>query len=427
MTALILFGVFFVCLILGVPIAVGLGIATLLALFQAGVPASVLPQRMFLAVDSFPFMAIPFFMLAGSIMEKGGISRRLVDFANELLGPIRGGLAMATSLACAFFAALSGSGPGTVAAIGSVMYPQMVKQEYDPGFAAGLIAAAGGLGPIIPPSILMVTFGVVTESSIGDLFLGGVGVGVVLLICLLGITYLLSVKAGYRGARDSWSGQRIVQSFWSALPALGMPALILGGIYGGFFTPTEAAAVSVVYALVVSLCVYREVKLQDLVEGINNAAVAASVVLFIMGTSAGFSWLFAWSGSSRELARFIITTFPSPLVYVIATTIVMLIFGTFMEGNAILLLLMPILYPPAKAMGIDPIYYGLVATLAMVIGLITPPVAVNIYTAQGVTGLPMERVVKGMMPFFIAMLVGLVILIFVPQTATFIPSMLKAR
>ena len=211
----------------------------------------------------------------------------------------------------------------------------------------------------------------------------------------------------------------MLQSFWSALPALGMPAIILGGIYGGIFTPTEAAAVSVVYALAVSLLVYREISFKDLIEGINNAAVSASVVLLIMGTSAGFSWLFAWSGSSKRLAEFIIAAFPVPLIYVIATCVVMLVFGTFMEGNAILLLLMPILYPPAQAMGIDPIYYGMVATLAMVIGLITPPVAVNIYTAQGVTGLPMGRIVKGMMPFIAMLLIGNPDSL--PQTATFTP------
>jgi C4-dicarboxylate transporter DctM subunit len=423
---LILFGVFGLLLLLNIPIAVCLGLASIAAFYVSGIQVAVVPQRMFTAIDSFPFMAIPFFMLAGNIMEKGGISRRLVNLANELLGPIRGGLAMTTCLACAFFGAVSGSGPGTVAAIGSIMYPEMVKQGYNKEIAAGLVAVAGGLGPIIPPSILMVTFGVVTETSIGALFLSGFGAGIVILLLLLITSYIISYKQGYQGARKQWSIKGITSSFISALPALGMPLIILGGVYGGFFTPTEAAAVAVVYSILVGFYVYKELKLDDMITILINSAISASVVLFIISTSSAFSWMFASSGLSNQMVTSLTGMMSSPALFIIVTVIIMLIFGTFMEGNAILILLMPLFFPLAKAYGIDPIYYGIVSIVAMVVGLVTPPVAVNIYTASGLSGLSMERVSKGLLPFLGALLIGLIIIIIFPGISLWLPKyMLK--
>jgi C4-dicarboxylate transporter DctM subunit len=423
---LILFGVFGLLLLLNIPIAACLGIASMVAFYISGIQVAVVPQRMFTAIDSFPFMAIPFFMLAGNIMEKGGISRKLVNLANEILGPIRGGLAMTTCLACAFFGAVSGSAPGTVAAIGSIMYPEMVKQGYNKDMAAGLISVAGGLGPIIPPSILMVTFGVVTETSIGALFLGGVGAGIVILILLLMTSYIISYKQGYQGAREGWSIKSITSSFISALPALGMPLIILGGVYGGIFTPTEAASVAVVYSILVGLYVYKELKLDDMITILLNSAISASVVLFIISTSSAFSWMFASSGLSNQMVTSLTGTMSSPIMFIIISVIIMLIFGTFMEGNAIIILLMPLFFPIAKAFGIDPIYYGIVSVVAMVIGLATPPVAVNIYTASGLSGLPMEKIAKGLLPFLVAMLIGLIMIIILPGISVWLPqNMLK--
>ncbi|MEW6105683.1 MAG: TRAP transporter large permease, partial [Bacillota bacterium] len=344
--------------------------------------------------------------------------------ANELTGPIRGGLAMTTSLACAFFAALSGSAPGTVAAIGSIMYPELTKQGYDEEVSAGLIAVSGGLGPIIPPSILMITFGVVTETSIGALFMGGVIPGVVILLLLLLASYVVARKRGYRGGVRNWSLKRICRSFASALPALGMPLLILGGIYGGFFTPTEAAAVAVVYGLLVGFFVYRELHFREIMPLFVKSAVSAGVVLFIISTSSAFSWLFAWSGMSGRMVASVTHILPGPVGFVLVSLIVMLVFGTFMEGNAILILLMPFLFPVAKAFGIDPTYYGVVSTVAMVVGLVTPPVAVNIYTTAGITGLSMERIVRGMWPFFAAMATGLIVTAAVPGLSTWLPKLM---
>ena len=244
---LVLFGTFFVLAFLGVPVAISLGCAAAAGMLFAQVPMGSLPQRMFTAVDSFPFMAIPFFMLAGKLMEYGGISKRLVRLADVFLSGVKGGLAITTVVASAFFAALSGSAPGTVAAIGSIMYPEMVKKGYDKKFAGGLIAVAGGLGPIIPPSILMVTFGVTTNVSISSLFMGGILIGLILMVAFCIVAYVISRMKGFGGVKEPRTLKSMVKATLSALPALGMPIIILGGIYGGIFTPTEAADVAVVY------------------------------------------------------------------------------------------------------------------------------------------------------------------------------------
>lgn len=421
-TAAILGSVFVFTLLLNIPIAFCLGLASLTAFAVAQVPLTALPQRMFAAIDFFPFLAIPFFMLAGSLMERGGISRKLVMLANELMGPIRGGLAMTTCLACAFFAALSGSGPATVAAIGSIMYPEMVKQGYDKHVSAGLVSVAGGLGPIIPPSILMVVFGVVTETSIGALFLGGIFTGLVILLLLMVASYIMARRLDWEGARSHWSGRGIMTATWAALPALGMPLIILGGIYGGFFTPTEAAAVAVVYSFFVGFFVYKELKPAHVIPVLERSAVAATVVMIIIATSSVFSWMFAYAGISKLMIATLANVLNTPTRFLIVTTIILLIFGTFMDGSPIVILLMPFLYPLVGPFGIHPTHFGLITTVALVIGFCTPPVAINIYAASGLSGLPMEEVVRGQWPFLIAMFIGLIIVILVPGLSTWLPS-----
>jgi C4-dicarboxylate transporter DctM subunit len=364
-------------------------------------------------------------MLAGRMMERGGISRRLVKLANECLGAIKGGLAMTTVLACAFFAALSGSSPGTVAAIGSIMYPEMRKKNYDEGFAAGLISCAGGIGPIIPPSILMVTFGVTTETSISSLFLGGILPGIFMTGALIIVAYIISCKQGYGGDVVKRSIKSILKAFIDALPALGMPLLILGGIYGGVFTPTEAAAVAVFYALLVGVFIYRELSVKDIINTLESAAVSSAVVMLVIATSTPFSWIFARQGLASVITNYMLGFLNTPFIFLLVTTIILLIFGTFMEGNAIILLLMPFLFPISQSLGVDPIHFGLISTVALVVGCTSPPVAVNIYTAVGVTGVSMERIIRGMLPFFITMIIVTFILIFIPGLTTFLPQILN--
>ena len=421
----ILFGLFFVFAFIGTPVAYSLGIAAMCGMSSAGVSLMSLPQKMFTAIDSFPFMAIPFFILAGKLMEMGGISRRLVTFANTLLCKVRGGLALATVAACAFFAALSGSSPGTVAAIGSVMYPEMCKRGYDENFAAGLITISGGLGPIIPPSIVMVTLGVTTGISISSMFMGGLLVGVILALALMICAYIICLRKGYGTYAETFSFRKITESFLSAIPALGMPVIILGGIYGGIFTPTEAAVVSVVYALVVGVFVYHELKAEDLVEIFYDAALSSCTILMIIALSVPFSWIFARQGLANMIITFAVDVFQTPMAFLIFVYIVLLIFGTFMEANAIVLLLMPFLYPVSQQLGINPIHFGVMSSVALVIGCATPPVAVNIYTAISVTKLSLGRIVRGMMPFFLTMVILTFVLLFFPQITVFLPNLIR--
>ena len=414
---IILFGTFFALAFFGVPVAYALGSATMLGMLFAGVPLTSLPQKMFTAIDSFSFMAIPFFILAGKLMELGGISKRLVRLADALLSKIRGGLAIATVVACAFFAALSGSAPGTVAAIGSVMYPEMKKLGYDEEFAAGLITISGGLGPIIPPSIVMVTLGVTTGISISSMFMGGLLVGIILAACLIFCAYIICVKKGYGGSKEAFSFRKVFSAFISAIPALGMPIIILGGIYGGIFTPTEAAVVSVVYALFVGFFVYHELTWKSLVDIFYSSSISSCTILMIIALSVPFSWIFARQGSATLIVNFASSVLTTPIAFLLALYVILLIFGTFMEANAIVLLLMPFLYPISQQLGIDPIHFGVMSSVALVIGTATPPVAVNIYTAIGVTKLPLTRVVRGMMPFFLTMVFLTLVLLFFPQVS----------
>lgn len=422
---IILFGTFFALAFLGVPVAYALGSAAMLGMLSAGVPLTSLPQKMFTAIDSFSFMAIPFFILAGKLMELGGISKRLVRLADALLSKIRGGLAIATVVACAFFAALSGSAPGTVAAIGSVMYPEMKKLGYDEEFAAGLITISGGLGPIIPPSIVMVTLGVTTGISISSMFMGGLLVGIILAVCLIVCAYIICVKKGYGGSKDAFSFRKVFAAFISAIPALGMPIIILGGIYGGIFTPTEAAVVSVVYALCVGFFVYHELTWNSLVDIFYSSSISSCTILMIIAMSVPFSWIFARQGLATLIVNFASSVLTTPTAFLLALYVILLIFGTFMEANAIVLLLMPFLYPISQQLGINPIHFGVMSSVALVIGTATPPVAVNIYTAMGVTKLPLARVVRGMMPFFLTMVFLTLLLLFFPQVSTFLPNLTK--
>ena len=419
----ILFGTFFVLAFLGIPVAFSLGVAAMFGMVASGVPLASLPQKMFTAVDSFSFMAIPFFILAGKLMELGGISRRLVNFADALLCKIRGGLAIATVVACAFFAALSGSAPGTVAAIGSVMYPEMKKHGYDEEFAAGLITISGGLGPIIPPSIVMVTLGVTTGISISSMFMGGLLVGIILAIALTICAYVICVKKGYGKNDRSISLNRLFSTFVSAIPALGMPIIILGGIYGGIFTPTEAAVVSVVYAFVVGKLIYHELDLEKVVSIFFDSSISSCTIMTIIALSVPFSWIFARQGLATMIVDFASSVLTTPIAFLLVTYVILLIFGTFMEANAIVLLLMPFLYPISQQLGVDPIHFGVMSSVALVIGCATPPVAVNIYTAMGVTKLPLARIVRGMMPFFMVMVLLTLVLLFFPQVSTFLPNL----
>lgn len=421
----ILFGSFILLAIIGLPIAVVLGLSSVIAISTSSkIPLMVVAQRMFTACDSFPLMAIPFFMMAGALMESGGISRRLINLANKLVGSMTGGLAQVGILTCMFFAAISGSGPATVAAIGAILIPAMIDAGYDAGFAAAIMAAAGAIGVIIPPSIPMVTYGVVGGVSIGSLFMGGFGAGIVVGLALMFAVYIISKKRGYHGDEKPSSFRDIFIAVKDAFWALLMPIIILGGIYGGIFTPTEAASVAVVYGFIVGFFVYRELDIKSLPKIFVNTAVSTSVVMFIISTAQVFGWIMTSQRIPDKIAQAFISFSNSPYIILLLINILLLVVGCFMETNAAIIILAPIFLPLVTKLGIDPILFGLIMVVNLAIGMITPPLGVNLFVACGVCDLTLEKISKAILPFLAAMILALMIITYIPGITMFLPNLL---
>lgn len=404
MTGFILFGSFALLLIVGTPIAISLGISTMCAIaFSPDITLglNVIPQRIFGGLDSTSIMAIAFFVLAGNIMTKGGISRRLVDFANSIIGGVRGGMALALVLACAFFAALSGSAPATVVAIGVMLYDDMVRLGYPKERVAGLLVVSGGLGPIIPPSIIMVVYATMTNASVADMFSAGMAIGIAIMIVLMIVVLIYARKEQWPKSDKKLNMKEFGTSFLKAIPALMLPIIILGGIYSGMLTPTESAAIAVVWSLIAGMFIYKEIKVKDLYQIFLDSAKSSAMILFIIATSTAFAWLFAFSGISKQLVDFVIGLNLSPTLFCLIVAIILLIFGTFLEGIATAVLLVPVLWPIAQSLGIDVIHFGMIVSISNVIGTMTPPVAVNIFSAASVSKLKMGAIAKGQISFFI--------------------------
>ncbi|MFR8226997.1 MAG: TRAP transporter large permease [Lachnospirales bacterium] len=418
-TAIVLFGTLALLLIIGVPISISLGAATMLSMLTYDVPLAVVGQRMFTALDSVSIMAIPFFVLAGNLMTQGGISRRLVDFANRIIGNVRGGMCYAMVLACAFFAALSGSAPATVLAIGSMLYPEMVKLGYPKARCAGLLTVSGGLGPIIPPSIIMVVYCTITNSSVGDMFKAGLVAGAMIGVVLISICIYLSHKEQWPKNAEKATFKDLWNSFIGAIPAIFLPVIILGGIYSGMLTPTESAATAVVYSFIVGVFVYKEIHLKDLKTIILESGKGSAMMLFIIATSTAFSWLFTFSGISTQLVDTIVGMNLSASMFCLIVAVILLIFGTFLEGIATCVLLVPVLWPIASSLEINAIHFGMIVSISNVIGTMTPPVAVNIFSAASVSKLKMGEIAKGEVPFFIGYLAVFFAIVFIPALSTF--------
>ena len=418
-TAIVLFGTLALLLIIGVPISISLGAATMLSMLTYDVPLAVVGQRMFTALDSVSIMAIPFFVLAGNLMTQGGISRRLVDFANRIIGNVRGGMCYAMVLACAFFAALSGSAPATVLAIGSMLYPEMVKLGYPKARCAGLLTVSGGLGPIIPPSIIMVVYCTITNSSVGDMFKAGLVAGAMIGVVLISICIYLSHKEQWPKNAEKATFKDLWNSFIGAIPAIFLPVIILGGIYSGMLTPTESSATAVVYSFIVGVFVYKEIHLKDLKTIILESGKGSAMMLFIIATSTAFSWLFTFSGISTQLVDTIVGMNLSASMFCLIVAVILLIFGTFLEGIATCVLLVPVLWPIASSLGINAIHFGMIVSISNVIGTMTPPVAVNIFSAASVSKLKMGEIAKGEVPFFIGYLAVFFAIVFIPALSTF--------
>ena len=342
---IILFAAFAVCLIVGVPVSISLGVASLCSVVFGGLSASstVIAQRIFGGLQSTSIMAIAFFVLAGNLMTKGGISRRIVNFANCLVGNVRGGMSLALVLACAFFAALSGSAPATVIAIGTMLYNDMVKLGYPGDRTAGLLVVSGGLGPIIPPSIIMVIYCTLTGASVGNMFKQGMLIGIVIMLVLMTEVLFYAKKENWPKQAVKRSPSEIFKIFLDAIPALMTPIIILGGIYSGMLTATESAAIAVVWAAIAGLFIYKELTVKELVPILKDSAKSSAMILFIIAASTAFSWVFTFSGASQALVNAVISMHLNSALFCFVVAIILLIFGTFMEGTAIAVLLVPVL------------------------------------------------------------------------------------
>lgn len=420
-TALILFGSMAIFLIIGVPIAFALGASVWTIIVFSGdftVTTGIIAQRIFGGLESTSIMAIPFFILAGNLMTKGGISKRLVDLANSIVGGVRGGMALALVLASAFFAALSGSAPATVIAIGSMLYPEMVKMGYPKDRTAGLLVVSGGLGPVIPPSIIMVVYATITGASISDMFTSGMFIGIIIMASLMAVVIFLANKEKWPKAEKRIALSEFASTFVKAIPAILLPVIILGGIYSGLLTPTESAAVAVVWALIAGMFIYKEVTVKDLIPIFLDSAKSAAMILFIIATSTAFSWIFAYSGISGQLVHFIVGLNLNKTLFCLVVAIILLIFGTFLEGIATCVLMVPILWPVASSLGIDAIHFGMIVAISNVIGTMTPPVAVNIFSAASVTKLKMGEIAKGEIPFFIGYVAVFLLVVLIPAFST---------
>ena len=425
MIPLILFSTLLILLVIRVPIAAALGLSTALAILVADLPFGLIVQRMVVSNDSFPLMAIPFFVLAGNVMTYGGVSRRLVNFADTLVGWMTGGLGLVATVSGVFFSAISGSSAATTAAVGSVLFPEMEKRGYEREFSAAIVAAAGETGIIIPPSVVMVVYGVIAGVSIGDMFLGGFGPGLLMGGSMSVLIYFLARKKGLKSTSKFVGFKQVAKSFSSAIWGLMMPIIILGGIYGGIFTPTEAAVVAVLWGLFVGFFIYRDLKPSDLPKIIKSSAIGAAVIMFIMNAAGLFSWLITSEQIPHKLAAVFLEISGSPLVFLMLINVLLLITGTIINASAAVTILAPILVPVAMTFNIDLVFFGVLMVVNMAIGCITPPVGVDLFVATTISGVSIERIAKSIFPFLLVLLVDLLLITYIQDIIMWLPHFLR--
>lgn len=413
-----------IAFIVNVPIGFALAIAALVSLVVSGMaPIGIIPLKMVAGVNSFPLLAIPLFMLVGAIMERGGISRRIVHLASSLLGHVSGGLAAVSILACTFFAAISGSAPGTAAAVGELTIPEMEKRGYSKAYASAVVASASCLGVIIPPSITFIIFGIVASVSIGKLFVAAIVPGLFLALLLIVVNLIRSRQLGYptedkRTWKERW--KPFVDSVWGLL----LPIIILGGIMSGAFTPTESAAIAVFYGLGVSFFVYKELTLSDLVPIFYKAALNSAMIMLLIAAAAPFGWVMIIEQVPQMASSAILGISTNMYIILMLIIIMYLILGTFMETGAIILLAVPIFAPIAQQLGIDMVHFGVVTVVALAIGMATPPVGITLFATCGIAGVTIGEITRKIVPFLIALILGLMVLAYVPILSTFLPDLL---
>lgn len=423
--AAVVFITLIVSLVLTVPIGFSLGIASLAYIFATDqLTLGFVARNMVTGTDSFPIMAIPFFVFAGELMGGGGISKRLLDVANVFFGRIRGGLAIVTVVVCMFFAAISGSGPATVAAVGGMVVPTMLEKGYDKKFVLALIAAAGSIGVIIPPSIPMVVYSVTVNSSVSSLFLAGFIPGILIGLVLIAYSYFYARTAGYKGDSEPFSINRALREVWRGKWALLSPVIILGGIYGGIFTPTEAAAVSVVYSLIIGLFVHKELNFKQMLDVTKRACETTATILVVIGCATGFSKVLTLGRIPTTVATLLTTMTDSKVLILLLINLLLLLVGCFMETVCAIMILAPILFPVVTALGVDPVHFGIIMVTNLAIGFITPPLGVNLFVASRVGETTLDVVIKGIIPFLILMIATLMLITYVPAISMFLPNLL---
>jgi len=408
----------------GMPISISLGLTVLSFLFfMTQVPIESVALKLFTGIEKFEIMAVPFFILAGNFLTHGGVARRMIAFATSMVGHWPGGLGLSAVVACALFAAVSGSSPATVVAIGSILLPAMVRAGYPKKFGAGVVASAGGLGILIPPSIAMVMYAVSTNSSIGALFMAGVVPGLLLATMLLGTTWWIARKNNYPRATPSDWGQRF-KAFRESIWGLLLIVIVMGGIYAGIFTATEAAAMSAVYAFVIATFVYKDLRLADLKKVLMSSANLSAMLLYIITNAVLFSFLLTNEQIPQAMSDWIISSGLGVIGFLLMANVILLIAGNFMEPASIILIFAPILFPIAMSLGIDPVHFGIMITVNMEIGMITPPVGLNLYVASGISKLGLTDMSKAVGPWLLTMLVFLAIVTYWPPLSLWLPKTL---
>lgn len=414
------------CFALTVSVAVSIGLASILGIQVSNANMLISVKEMFASINKFPLAAIPFFILAGNLMETGGISRRLVEFAKSIVGGVQGGLPMTCVLTCMIFAAVSGSSVATTFAIGAILIPALIKHGYPTSYAAALQATSAELGVIIPPSIPMILYGVSAEVSIGELFIAGFGPGILISLALMAFVWVYCKIKGW-GKNDGDGrlsfGKATLQAGWALL----MPVIILGGIYGGVFTPTEASAVAVFYALVVGVVIYREIKIKDLYAILRKSAISSAVIMFIIANAGLFAFLITRAGVPDAIGRWLEAVLQSPTMFLLGVNAALFIIGMFIETSAAIIVLAPILAPVAMHFGVDPVHFGLIMVVNLAMGMITPPFGVNLFAACTVAKISLDRIVGHLLPFVGVILVCLLVITYVPSLSLGLRDLVYAK
>jgi tripartite ATP-independent transporter DctM subunit len=414
------------CFALTISVAVSIGLASVVGIQINNANMLISVKEMFNAINKFPLAAIPFFILAGNLMETGGISRRLVEFAKSIVGGVQGGLPMTCVLTCMIFAAVSGSSVATTFAVGAILIPALIKHGYPTSYAAALQATSAELGVIIPPSIPMILYGVSAEVSIGELFIAGVGPGLFIGLSLMAFVWAYCKLKGW-GKNDGDGRLSFGRATWQAALALLMPVIILGGIYGGIFTPTEAAAVAVFYALVVGMLIYREINIASLMVVLRKSVISSAVIMFIIANAGLFAFLITRAGVPDAIGRWLEAVLQSPMLFLLGINAALFVIGMFIETSAAIIVLAPILAPVAMHFGIDPVHFGMIMVVNLALGMITPPFGVNLFAACTVAKISLDRIIPHLLPFVLVILACLMVVTYVPALSLTLRDLVYAK